>query len=223
MELFASPLTCSFAVHVACLEAGVPFSLRHVVRKTKRLDDGGDYRDLAPQGIVPSIRLPDGSILTETSAVLQYVADRAPESGLAPAWGTVERYRLVEWLHFVSTELHKKHLFPTFADESPDAVREYARSSAQRTLDHVERRLAAGGPFAMGERFTVADAYLFWALLVAPYGGVSLDGRPAIAAYVERVRARPSVKAVLAKELPLYVADSGGPPRVATATASASA
>ncbi|HVJ91930.1 MAG TPA: glutathione S-transferase N-terminal domain-containing protein, partial [Labilithrix sp.] len=123
MDLFILPLASSLGVHIACLEANVAFTLHRVDRKTKLLEDGRDYRSLAPQGQVPAIRLPDGTILTETGAVLQYVADLAPATRLAPRWGTPERYRLIEWLDFVGTELHKKHLFMVFSAKTPEAVK----------------------------------------------------------------------------------------------------
>ena len=130
MDLFMSPLSSSFAVHVACLEGDVPFVLRRVERRTKRLDEGRDFREVAPQGIVPAITLPDGSTLTETAAILQYVADSRPSLSLAPCWGTPERYRLIEWLSFVATELHKKHLFVVFGSSAPEPVKAFARSTA---------------------------------------------------------------------------------------------
>ncbi len=221
MDLFISPLSCSFAVHVACLEAGVAFKLRRVDRKTKRLEDGSDYRAIAPQAIVPAIRLPDGGVLTETAAVLQYIADLAPAKSLAPRWGTPERYRLIEWIHFVSTELHKKHLFMVFSSKTPDAVKAFASTTAAPPLAYVARHLDdAASPYLLGKDFTVADAYLFWALLVAPYGGIKIDAYPSLVAYVDRIRERPSVKEALRVEYPLYVAEMGTPAQVTTASAS---
>jgi glutathione S-transferase len=214
MDLFISPLSCSFAVHVACLEAELPCTLRRVERKTKLLaDDGRDYRTIAPQGIVPAIVLPDGAILTETAAVLQFVADAKPERLLAPRWGTPERYRLIEWIHFISTELHKKHLFVAFSRKAPEVVKDFARSTAAATLAHPARHLADSErhPFLLGQSFTVADAYLFWALLIAPYGGISIDDFPSLTRYVERIRERPAVKQALRIELPLYTAEFGAP------------
>jgi glutathione S-transferase len=207
MDLYISPLSCSFAAHVACLEAGVPFTLHRVDRKTKRLDDGRDYRAVAPQAIVPAVSLDDGAILTESAAVLQYIADRVPEKELAPRWGTAERYRLVEWLNFITTELHKKHLWMIFSTRTPEPVKSWAKSSAASALSHVAARLDAHD-FLLGDRFTVADAYLFWALLVAPHGGLSIDAYPSLVAYCDRIRARPSVKAALAHEYPLYMKEA---------------
>lgn len=211
MDLYISPLSCSLAAHIACLEADVAVKIQRVNRKTKLLGDGTDYRSLAPQGIVPAIRLPDRSILTETSAVLQYIADLAVATSLAPRWGTPERYRLIEWIHFISTEIHKKHLFMVFSSKSPDPVKAHAASTAAPPLAHAARRLE-DVDYLLGKNFTVADAYLFWALLVAPYGGISIDAYPSLVKYVERIRQRPAVKKALATEVPLYVEEFGALP-----------
>ncbi len=203
MDLYISPLSGSFPAHVACLEAGVPVKLHRVDRKTKLLEDGRDYRAIAAQGIVPAIGLPDGSVLTEISAILPYVADRAPESDLAPRWGTPERYRLMEWLAFVATELHKKHLWVLFSSQTPDAAKAFAVSTASAPLAYAAAHLEER-EYLLGEHFTVADAYLFWALFVAPYGGLELGAYPALVRYVARLQTRSSIQAALAIEVPLY-------------------
>jgi glutathione S-transferase len=207
MDLYFSPLSGSFTVHVACLEARIAPTLHRVDRKTKLLPDGRAYSAVAPQAIVPAIGLPDGSVLTETTAILQYLADRAPATQLAPAWGTPERYRLIEWLAFVSTELHKKHLWPVFSSKTPDPVKEFGRASAKPALDHVARHLESR-EVLVGDHFTVADIYLVWALFVAPHGGISLNPHPALKAYVERHRARPSFATAFAVEVPLYTQEA---------------
>lgn len=203
MDLYISPLSCSFAAHLACLEAGLPVTLRRVDRATKRLDDGADYRAIAPLANVPALAIGDGVILTEMGAVLPWIADRAPESLLAPRWGSPERYELAAWLHLVSTEIHKKHLWMIFSAKTPEAVKAWARSDASAPLALVAKRLE-DRPYLMGEAFTVADAYLFWALLVLPFGGVPIAAWPSLEAYVERVRARPCTKAALAIEFPMF-------------------
>ena len=207
MDLYISPLSCSFAVHIATLEAGLQPRIRRVDRKTKRLDDGTDYHTISPKALVPAITLPDGGILTESSAVLQYIADQAPERQLAPAWGTVERYRLIEWLNFVTTELHKKLVWPVFSTKTTPEMKQWTRELAPATFEPVARHLA-DREFLVGDRFTVADAYLFWALFVGPHGGLSLNPYPALKAYVERIRSRPTVVAVLAIEGPLYAQEA---------------
>lgn len=203
MDLYMIPFTCSLAAHIACIEAGLPHTLRYVDRKTKRLDDGGDYLALTPKGNVPALGFADKTLLTESAAVLQYIADSAPESGLAPRAGTRERYQLIEWLNFVTTELHKKHIWMIFSTKTSDEMKAWARESIAVPLGIVERHLEAR-EFVLGDRFTIADAYLFWNLFVAPHGGVALDRYPALSAFVARIRERPAVKQAFALEAPLY-------------------
>ncbi len=218
MDLYISPMSCSLAVHIACLEAGVTPTIHLVDSKTKRLADGRDYLAIAPTGTVPAISLPEGGVLGESSAVLQYIADRAPASGLAPAAGTLERYRLIEWLNFVTTELHKKHMWMVFGSKSTPELKAWSRANAPGTLAYVERYVSEH-EYLVGGRFTVADIYLFWALLVAPHGGIPLDSYPALKAYVARIQTRPSVQAALAHDYPLYTreAAAGNAPRSSVA------
>jgi glutathione S-transferase len=220
MDLYISPMSCSFAAHVAGLEAGVSLNLHRVDRATKLVDDGTDYRTISSLAIVPVLRV-DGWTLGETSAVLQYIADRAPDRRLAPPWGTPERYELQQWLNFTTSELHKKHLWPIFSSKTSQDHKAWSRANIAPPLEHVARHLATHA-FLVGDTFTVADAYMFWALFVLPHGGVSLDGYPALAAYVARIRQRPAVGAALAYEVPLVqrdaaaigglVAKAGAPP-----------
>lgn len=203
MDLYISPLSCSFAAHVACLEAELPITLRRVDRTTKRLDDGSDYRAIAALGIVPTLALDDGSLLSEMAAVLQWVADRAPAKHLAPPWGSRERYELVSFIHFISTEIHKKHLWMIFSSKTPQTVKDWAKSDPTAPLERVAAHLA-GREFLVGDTFSVADAYLFWALLVAPHGGIALDAWPVLGSYAARLRERASVKTALAIELPMF-------------------
>ena len=205
MDFYATPMSCSFALHVVCLEAGLPFDIHWVNRISKRLEDGRDYLSLAPKGAVPAVVLGDGSLLTETAAVLQEVADRVPDKGLAPAWGSAERYRLIEWINFVASELHAKHLQPMFGLAVPDLVKNRARAGIARPLAFAAKALE-GREVLLGDHFTVADAYLFWALLVAPHGGAPLDAWPSLTAYVARHLTRASVQAALTVERPLFLA-----------------
>lgn len=202
MDLFMMPMACSLAAHIAAREAGVELTLHRVTRATKRLDDGRDYKTIAPQETVPAIRLLDGTTLTETSAVLQYIADQAPERRLAPPWGTLERYRLAEWLNFTTSELHKKLAYMIFSTKTTDEMKRWTRANAGPTLDHVARHLD-GREFLL-DHYTVADCYMFWALFALPYGGVSLEAHPGLRAYVARIQARPAVAAAFAIEAPLY-------------------
>jgi glutathione S-transferase len=203
MDLYISPLSGSFTAHVAFLEAGLPVTLHRVDRKTKQLDDGREFRTIAPQAIVPVLALPEGGVLTEIVAVLQYIADRVPEAALAPAWGTMERYRVVEWLSFVATELHKKHLWPIFSSKTTPELKAFSQAHVGPALEHVARHLAERS-YLVGERITVADIYMFWALLVLPHGGVPLDAYPALRTYAARIQDRPAVKQALAIEFPMY-------------------
>jgi glutathione S-transferase len=207
MELYILPMSCSFAAHVACLEAGITPTLRRVSRDSKLLDDGTAYASLAPKVHVPAIRSDDGWVLTESSAVLQYIADLAPDKQLAPPAGTRERYHLVEWLNFVATEVHKKHMWPIFSSKTSPEHKEWSRATAAPMLEFVERHLSTR-PFLLGDHFTVPDAYLFWALFIAPHGKLSLEPYPALRAYVDRIRGRASVTAALAYEVPLFQAES---------------
>jgi glutathione S-transferase len=203
MDLFIIPFAGSFSAHIACLEAGVPYTLQYVDRRTKRLDDGRDYLGIAPKGTVPALRLADESVLAESSAVLQYIADAAPESGLAPPAGTRERYALMEWLNFTTTELHKRHVWPLFSTRTPEEMEAWARDNVAAPLEIVSRHLEAR-EFVLGERFTVADAYLFWCLFVLPHGGVTLERWPVLDAYVSRMRTRSSIRRAFELEAPLY-------------------
>jgi glutathione S-transferase len=207
MDLYISPMTCSLATHIACLEAGLTPKIYRVDRNTKTTDDGRSYLALAPKGNVPAISLPDGGLLTESSAVLQYIADQAPDRQLAAPAGTVERYRIIEWLNFITSELHKKHVWMVFSSKTSPELKAWGRANAPATLEHVARHLAEHD-YLVGDRFTVADTYMFWALLVAPHGGISLDAYPALLAYVARIQQRPSVQAALAHDYPLYAREA---------------
>ena len=196
MKLYYSPFACSLAAHITCREAGLEVDLQRVELSSKRVEGGADLFALNPMGQVPTLVTDDGSTLMENSAVLAYLADRVPERGLAPARDDAARYELTRWLSFVATEIHKKGLALIFAPDSPDAVKDYARASLARPLGVVARYLA-DRDVLVGAQFSVADAYLFWALTIAPHGGVSLDPYPALAAYQARGLARPAVRAAV--------------------------
>lgn len=207
MELFYAPLTCSLAARIVAHEAAIPLALRQVEVFAKTFTDtGASYLDVAPGGRVPTLKLDDGTLLTEVAAVTQYLADLRPEAGLAPPAGTRDRYHLCEWLSFVGTELHKRVLWPLFNPDVPDAVRTHARAAAPRILDDLARHLATRA-YLVGDRFTAADAYLVWALHLARIAGLDpARDRPALAAYIRQQRVRPSVQQLLAEETPLATA-----------------
>jgi glutathione S-transferase len=200
MELYYAPLACSLSARIVAREADLPLTLRQVeIFAHTFTDSGARYADVVPVAMVPALRTDDGTLLTEAAAVLQYLADLRPDAGLAPAWGTPDRYRLIQWLSFVATELHKRVLWPIYNRVPPEA-RAFARGSAPRAFDHVARHLA-DREHVVGDRFTAADAHLTWALHLATVAGLDpRAGRPALAAYLDRVRARPAVRALLAEE-----------------------
>ncbi|MEO8554774.1 MAG: glutathione transferase GstA, partial [Kofleriaceae bacterium] len=181
MDLYIVPLAGSFAAHVACLEAGITPVLHIVDGKSKHLPDGRDYRRLVPHGIVPAVGLPDGTALTELTAVLPYIADQAPDRALAPAPASADRHRLIEWLAFLATELHKKHLQAVFGTNVAAGADAWSRANVGPMFDHIARKLGHGD-YAMGSQFTVVDCYLFWILFVAPHGGLASGSGAANAA-----------------------------------------
>jgi glutathione S-transferase len=202
MELFAIPFSGSFPAHVALLESGLPHTVRWVDRQTKEVDDGRHYLDLNPKGSVPAIALDDGSVVAESTAVLQYVGD-VGAGELVPPAGTRARYEALEWLNWITTELHKKHLWVIFSGRATEGMKTWARASIPSALAIAERHMEERA-FVVGDRFTVVDAYLFWALFVAPHGGVPLDAFPALVAYAARLRERPAIARAMQIEAPAY-------------------
>jgi glutathione S-transferase len=199
MQLFYSPFACSLASHITAREAGLNIDLIAVTLATKRTADGGDFLAVAPKGQVPALRIESGAVLTEGPSVLQYLADAAPASGLLPALGSEERYRVVEWVNYVGTEVHKLCFYLMFAPDSPAEAKAWGRALLDKKLAYINGQLA-GRPFLVGERFTIADAYLTWALTLCQKIGVSLDGLAAIGAYLTAMHARPAVQAAIAAE-----------------------
>ncbi len=197
MNLYYSPGACSLAPHIAAREAGIPVELKKVDLKAKQVD-GGDYRKINGKGYVPAVAMEDGSILTECPVILQYIADRKPAAGLAPAAGSPERYRLQEMLNFITAELHKG--MGTFFN--PAVTEEWRKAASDRLalrLDWLAQQLAARD-YLMGDRFSVADAYLFAILNWAPTVKFDLGKWPALVAYQKRVAARPKVQEALKAE-----------------------
>jgi glutathione S-transferase len=201
MDLYFSPLACSMATRIALYEAGAAADFKLVDGRTKQLADGSDFRAVNPMGQVPVLRTDDGELLTENPVVLQYVADRHPDSGLAPRDG-IARYRLQSWLNFVTSELHKLVFSLLLDSKSPEAARDYARTKVDLRFGHLNAHLA-GREFLL-DRFTVADAYLVTVLNWSQFAGIELARFPAVQAYFERLRQRPSVARAFAEELALY-------------------
>ncbi|MBM3646000.1 MAG: glutathione transferase GstA [Alphaproteobacteria bacterium] len=200
MELFYAPLACSLASHIVCREAEIPILRRRVNLATKEIAGGGSLYDVNPKGAVPTLRRDDGSILTEGSSVLQYLGDLRPESTLCPPAGSDARYRTIEWLSFIATEMHKRVFYMMFTPDSDAAAKQTARAAAPAKLAIVARGLA-GQEWLAGGRFTVADAYLFWWLTLAQRVGIAIADHNGVEAYHARCAARPAVREALAIEM----------------------
>jgi glutathione S-transferase len=208
LQLYFWPMACSLASRIALMEAGIEarYHLVHLWTKKVMADDR-NFRDVSSKGAVPVLVLDNGERLTETAAILQYIADLRPDRELAPAAGHPDRYRLQEWLSFVGTEIHKAFLFPTFwykDDAAKACARERIGGSVAIAADHL-----AGRDFLVGQRFTVADAHLCWALLLLGRGGVDIAQWPSLADYRARIQARPQVKAAIDTELQVWKAIKG--------------
>jgi glutathione S-transferase len=201
MKLYFTPGTCSFAPHIAIRELGLDAELRRVRIGADPVvvADGRDFRQINPLGYVPVLELDDGRVLTEGVAMLLHLADLKPEAGLAPAVGTPERDELHRWLNFISSELHKTFSPWLFHPEYGQQAADVARERLAKRLAVVERHLA-DRDYLLGERFSVADAYLFTIVDWTRPLKIALDPYPALAAYLERVRARDSVTEALRRE-----------------------
>ena len=198
MKLYYSPGACSLSPHIALREAGLKFDLVLASTKTHQLADGTDYYGINPKGYVPLLELDNGERLTEGPAIVQYVADQVPAKNLAPANGTMARYRLQEWLNFITSELHKG-FSPLFNPAVPEEFKTIARAKLTDRLGWVNTQLE-GKQYLMGDGFTVADAYLF---TVAGWGKhVSVDIAPLahLSAFMGRVAARPAVQEAMKAE-----------------------
>ncbi|HXZ85540.1 MAG TPA: glutathione binding-like protein [Myxococcota bacterium] len=208
MNLYFAPLACSLATRISLYEAGADAQFTQVDTRSKRLADGGDFYAVNPMGQVPALRTDEGEILTENTAVLQYVADRFPAAKLAPD-GLRARARLREWLGFIGTELHKAVFVPLLDPKAPEAVKAYAREKLALRMGVLEKHLA-GREFLL-DVFSIADAYLATILNWTRATNVSLAPWPAVADYHARMLKRPSVARAVAEELALYQAAQARP------------
>jgi glutathione S-transferase len=206
MELYFSPLACSMATRIALYEAGAEANYLEVDPKTKRVqNDGADFFAVNPLGLVPVLRTDDGVVLTENAAILQYVAERFPDSGIGAGEG-IDRSRLQQWLCFVGTELHKGLFVTLLSKTAPAEAKAYALEKGLSRLDYLDNYLK-GREFLL-DHFSVADAYLVtvinWTMATPP---IDLTKWPAIKSYYERTRARPSIARALGEEFALYKAE----------------
>jgi glutathione S-transferase len=205
MELFFSPMACSLAARIALYEAGQNADFTPVTLSTKRTGDDRDFWQVNAKGKVPVLRLDDGTLLTEVPAVLQYIADLAPASGLMPAAGTPAHYQTVMWLTYVATELHKQVFAQIFTPDFPAEVKANGRRLLESRLDHLNANLEGRETLVDGG-FTVADAYLMTALNWCRAIKLRLDPWPALKAYQARHMQRPAVARATAEEFALYQA-----------------
>ena len=197
MQLYFSPGACSLASHITAREAGVNVELKRADTKTKKLEDGSDYFAINSKGAVPALKLDNGQVLTEGVAIMQYIADQKPESGIVPKAGTLERYRVQEWLNYVTSEIHKT-FSPLWGDNDP-AVKAYAQKNLEKKFDWLNQQLT-GKQYLTGDNFTIADAYLFVVANWSNFVGIDLGRWPALKAFQDRVAARPKVQEALAAE-----------------------
>ena len=198
MKLYYTPGACSIHPHIALCEAGIPHTIERVDLKAKKTESGADYLAINPKGYIPALQLDNGQMLAEGVAIVQYIADQKPESGLAPKAGTMERYRLQEWLTFFSSELHKQ-FSPLFNAAIPDDVKKIFRDKIVGRFAYLDQHLA-GKSYVMGEQFTVADGYLYNMQLWAKRVEMDLSAYPNVVAFEKRVGARPKVVEALKAE-----------------------
>ncbi|MGZ5199371.1 MAG: glutathione transferase GstA [Telluria sp.] len=197
MKLYFSPGACSLATHIALFEAGLAFTAERVDLKTKLTASGADFRAINPKGYVPALALDDGVVLTEGPALLQYVADQAQPGQLAPAAGTVQRYQMIGWLGYISSEVHK-NFSPLFNPAASDEAKAGAHAALAQRFAFLERSLE-GRDFLM-DQFTVADGFLFTVLGWCGHVKLSLADWPVLQAYIARIGARPAVQQALRAE-----------------------
>ena len=198
MRLYFSPGACSLSPHIVLREAGLKFDLEQVDLASKKTKAGADFRQINPKGQVPTLQLDSGEILTEGPAIVQYLGDRKPETGLVPAAGTIDRYRVQEWLNFITSELHKGFT-PLFKANTPDDYKKIARDNLAERFGHLDRHLA-GKQYLMGDRFTAADAYAFTVVNWSNFQKIDLAPWPNLKAYIARVAARPKVQEAMKAE-----------------------
>lgn len=198
MKLYFAPGACSMSPHIVLREAGLAHTIEKVDLRSKLTADGTDFKTINPKGYVPALELDDGSVLTEGPAIVQYLADLVPAKHLAPAAGTMARYRLMETLNFITAELHKS-FSPLFNPATTDAAKDAAITALQPKISLIAKQLG-DADYLGGKQFTVADAYLFVVLSWSSHVKLSLDSWPNLQAYLARVAKRPAVHATMVAE-----------------------
>jgi glutathione S-transferase len=199
MMLYYMPGASSLLAHIVLVESGLPFEAIKVDEHTKALEGGGDYRTVNPLGYVPALQLDDGTVLTEASAIAQYVADRAPAKRLAPPNGTLARARLQSWLNFIASEMQLGCFCPIFDRELPEAAKPIFRRRLDSRLARVEQHLAEN-VYLLGNDFSIGDVYLFVVSNWARPAKLDLSPYPSLLALRKRVGARPAVQDVMKRE-----------------------
>jgi glutathione S-transferase len=198
MKLYYSPGACSLSPHIALLEAGLPYDLVKVDLRAKKLENGDDFLKVNPKGQVPALALDTGELVTEGPVIVQMIADKAAGKNLAPARDSAERYKLLEWLNFITTELHK-NFGPMFSPVLADDAKAFFKDRVMGKFKYIDGQLG-GRDYLMGSQFTVADGYLFTMLTWADRLKFDLSGLPNLLAYKARIAARPKVQEALSKE-----------------------
>jgi len=213
MKLYYSPGACSLSPHIVLRELGLPFEAVLASTKTHKLADGTDYYTINPKGYVPLLELDDGQRLTEGPAILQFVADKVPAKGLIAAAGTMARYRQIEWLNFISSELHKSYS-PLFNPAMPEEGKAVFRQRLRGRYKYLNEQLE-GKSFLMGDAFSVPDAYLFTVTNWAKHVGVDIADLPNVQAFMARMAARPAVQEAMKAEAAQVASFRAAPTRAA--------
>ena len=198
MKLYYSPGACSLSPHIALLEAGLPYDLVKVDLRAKKLENGDDFLKVNPKGQVPALALDSGELVTEGPVIVQMIADKVKDKNLAPARDSAERYKLLEWLNYITTEVHK-NFGPIFSPALTDDAKAFFKDRVMGKFKYLDTQLA-GRDYLMGKQFTVADGYLFTMLTWAERMKFDMSGLPNLTAYKTRVAARPKVQEALTKE-----------------------
>jgi glutathione S-transferase len=198
MKLYYSPGACSLSPHIVAREAGIDLQLEKVNTKNHSLEAENDYYAVNPKGYVPALEIGPGDVLTEGPAIVQYLADQKPQSGLVPAAGTKERYRAQEMLGYINSEIHKSYS-PLFYPDTPEATREDRKANLRKRYKLIDERLS-GRDYLFGDKFSAADAYLFTVTTWAPHVKLDLSDFPNLTAFQKRVAARPAVQEAMKAE-----------------------